>query len=267
MESSRRLAIAATLGVVVIALAAGSDFLYSSFWSSHAMVTSLLASLLVLAVTIVVLNEVIDRRDRRRWSVLAQYVLFQLVQSARATWMGAVELVTGHEIETGATEGLLAAARLGLDTASFSAATRVMLQDPERRRVLQEMLVIIATHSRDVIASWAAVMVGAGPYTGVFDRHVELQARVDWLAEILSHNEPTDRRTYHETKLARSSVSAEFATAFGSDDWLHDQIVSTTQLAVRLDYESRALGWKLVPLEDWNERIHSFVVDLPTISD
>ena len=65
MESSRRLAIAATLGVVVIALAAGSDFLYSSFWSSHAMVTSLLASLLVLAVTIVVLNEVIDRRDRR----------------------------------------------------------------------------------------------------------------------------------------------------------------------------------------------------------
>jgi hypothetical protein len=128
------------------------------------------------------------------------------------------------------------------------------------------MLVVLASHSRSVVANWAAVMVGAGPYTEIFDRHVEMQARLDWLAEILSHNEPTDKRTYHESKLARSSVAAEFATAFGNDDWLHDQIVSTTQLALRLDYESRALGWKLVPLEDWNERIHSLIVDLPTLS-
>ena len=267
MESARRLAIAATLGVIVIALAAGSDFVFGSFWSSHAMLTSLIASLLVLAVTVVVLNEVIDRRDRRRWSVLAQYVLFQLVQSARATWMGTVELIMGIEIETGSTEGLLAGARVGLDTASLSAATRIMLQDPERRRVLQEMLVILASHARSVVANWAAVMVGAGPYTEIFDRHVELQARLDWLSEILSHNEPTDKRTYHESKLARSSVSAEFATQFGNDDWLHDQTVSTTQLALRLDYESRALGWKLVPLEAWNERIQAFIVDLPSVND
>ena len=49
------------------------------------------------------------------------------------------------------------------------------------------------------------------------------------------------------------------------DDWLHDQIVSTTQFAVRLDYESRALGWKLVPFESWNERIQLFVGDLPAL--
>jgi hypothetical protein len=267
MDSARRLLIATAAGVAVIALAAASDFVIGSFWSSHAMLTSLLASLIVLAVTVVVLNEVIDRRDRRRWSVLGQYVLFQLVQAARATWMGTVELVTGAEIETGSTDGLLVGARRGLDTGSFSQATRVMLADPERRRVLQEMLVILATHSRAVIANWASVMVGAGPYTEVFDRHVELQARVDWLAEILSHNEPTAKRTYHETKLARSSVSAEFAQQFGNDDWLHDQIVSTTQLALRLDYESRALGWKLVPLEDWNERVQTFIVDLSALSD
>ena len=94
----------------MIALAAGSDFVFGSFWSSHAMLTSLIASLLVLAVTVVVLNEAIDRRDRRRWSMLAQYVLFQLVQTARATWMGTVELIMGIEIETGSTEGLLAGA-------------------------------------------------------------------------------------------------------------------------------------------------------------
>jgi hypothetical protein len=261
MEANRRLTIAATFGVVVIALAAGSDFVFGSFWTSHAMLTALIASLIVLAVTVVVLNEAIDRRDRRRWSVLAQYVLFQLVQSARATWMGTTELITGHEIETGSTEGLLVGAALALDTTAFSTATQAMLRDPERRRILQEMMVILATHSRAVIANWAAVMVGAGPYTEVFDRHVELQGRLDWIGEILSHNEPTAARTFHETKLARSSVSAEFASAFG-DDWMHDQLVSTTQLALRLDYESRALGWKLVPLEAWNERIQAFLGDV-----
>ena len=229
------------------------------------MLTSLIASLLVLAVTVVVLNEVLDRRDRRRWSVLAQYVLFGLVQCARASWMGFAELVTEQAIETGASEGLLAGAQRALDTTAFSAATKAMLEDPERRRVLQEMVVILATHSRGVIAGWASVMVGAGPYTEVFDRHVERQGRLDWIGEILSHNEPTDKRTFHETKLARSSLSAEYAGAFG-DDWLHDQIVSATQLAIRLDYESRALGWKLVPFESWNERIQSFASELPTLS-
>ncbi len=257
MESTRRLIVASALGVVVIALAAGSDFVFGSFWSSHAMLTSLIASLLVLAVTVIVLNEALDRRDRRRWSVLAQYVLFQLVQGARASWMGFVELITEQEIQTGATAGLLEGARLALDTSAFSAATKAMLADAERRRVLQEMSVILAAHCRGVIADWASVMVGAGPYTEVFDRHVELQGRLDWLAEILSHNEPTDARTFHQSKLARSSVAAEYAGIFG-DDWLHDQIVSTTQFAVQLDYESRTLAWKLVPLESWSERIQSF---------
>ena len=79
MEGTRRLVIAAALGLVVLALAA-------SFWGSHAMLTSLIASLLVLAVTVVVLNELLARRDRRRWSVLAQHVLFQ----GRVDWISDV---------------------------------------------------------------------------------------------------------------------------------------------------------------------------------
>jgi hypothetical protein len=37
MESTRRLVIAAALGVVVLALAAAADFLIGSFWGSRAM--------------------------------------------------------------------------------------------------------------------------------------------------------------------------------------------------------------------------------------
>ena len=265
MDSTRRLVIAAAAGVAVIGVAAASDFLFGSFWSSHAMLTSLIAALLVLAVTVVVLNEVLDRRDRRRWSVLAQHVLFQLVQCARATWMGLVELVDGHEVETGSTEGLLVGARFALDTPAFSAATRAMLEDSERRRVLQEMLVALAAHSRGVVANWAAVMVGAGPYTEVFDRHVELQGRLDWISETLSHNEPNEARSFLHRKLVRSSVAAEHAGIVGPD-WIHDQIVSTTQLAVRLDYESRALGFRLVPYEWWAKRIQTFAAEIPPLN-
>ena len=113
-------------------------------------------------------------------------------------------------------------------------------------------------HSRGVIANWAAVMVGSGPYTEVFDRHVELQGRLDWICEILSHNEPNEARTFLHQKLVRSSVAAEHAAGLGPQ-WMHDQLVSSTQLAVRLDYESRALGFKLVPLEWWAERTQTFI--------
>ncbi len=262
MESTRRLAIAAGVGIVVIVLAGASDFLVGSFWTGHAMLTALIASLIVLAVTVVVLNEWLDRRDRRRWSVLAQYVLFALVQAARATWTTLTELIMEREIEPGDAEQLRAAAAVALEGPALSAATRALLADPRRRALLQEALVALAEHSRGVIVSWASVMVGSGPYTDVFDRHVELQGRLDWISEILTTTEPGERRTPREAKLARSSVATEHAAVLGTDDWLHDQVVATVQLATRLDYESRALGFQLIPLEWWNARTRERIADL-----
>ena len=267
MDRARRLAIAGGVGTLLIILAGASDFVLGSFWSAHAMLTSLTASLIVLAVTVVVLNEWLERRDRRRWSVLAQYVLFQLVRAARATWTTLTEMITEREIEPGDPDELRTAAAAALDGPALSAATRVLLEDPRRRAQLQEALVALAAHSRAVIVSWASVMVGSGPYTDVFDRHVELQGRLDWISEILTTNEPGERRTLLDTKLARSSVATEHAAVLGTDQWLHDQIVATVQLATRLDYESRALGFKLVPYEEWVKRIHTFVDEPPTLND
>lgn len=262
MDSARRLAITAGVGTAVIVLAGASDFVLGSFWSTHAMLTALIASLIVLAVTVVVLNEWLERRDRRRWSVLAQYVLFQLVQAARATWTTLAELILQREIEPGDAEQLRVASAAALDGPALSAATRVLLADPRRRSILQEALIALAAHSRGVVVGWASVMVGSGPYTDVFDRHVELQGRLDWIAEILTTNEPGDGRTLRDTKLARSSVATEHAQQLGTDEWLHDQLVATVQLATRLDYESRALGFRLVPLEWWNARTQARVAGL-----
>src|SRR5579871_526325 len=184
----------------MIGLAAGSDFVIGSFWSRHTMVTSLSASLLVLAVTVAVLNEWLDRRDRRRWSVLAQYVLFQLVQTARLTWTTLFELLDGEEIAVARTEDLVAAARRALDTAAVSAAARALLADESRRDLLRQIISELAAHSQAVIARWAAVMVGSGPYTDLFDHHVELQGRLDWLGEILAQGRPAEDRSIRDEK-------------------------------------------------------------------
>src|ERR1700745_3638142 len=71
------------LSVLVLAGAVGWDVINDRFWSRPAFFTSLVASLIVVAVTAAVLNEVLGRRQRERWSVLAQYGLFALVQTAR----------------------------------------------------------------------------------------------------------------------------------------------------------------------------------------
>jgi hypothetical protein len=58
----------------------------------HTLFTALVASLIVVALTVAVLNEVLERRQRERWSVLAQYALFDLVGAARLVWTGLLEL-------------------------------------------------------------------------------------------------------------------------------------------------------------------------------
>ena len=75
--------IIAVLSVLVLAGAIAWDLADDEFWSRHALLTGLVASLIVVAVTAAVLNEVLERRQRERWSVLAQYALFDLVRTAR----------------------------------------------------------------------------------------------------------------------------------------------------------------------------------------
>src|SRR5436189_5534284 len=80
------------LNVLVLFGAIAWDLANDGFWSRHALFASLVASLIVVAVTAAVLNEVLERRQRERWSVLAQYALFDLVRSARLVWTGLLEL-------------------------------------------------------------------------------------------------------------------------------------------------------------------------------
>jgi len=78
-RGERRAAVVGGAGVALIAAAIASDFVIGSFWAKHAMLTSVVASLLIVVISVAVINELIERRDRQRWSLLAQSALFALV--------------------------------------------------------------------------------------------------------------------------------------------------------------------------------------------
>jgi hypothetical protein len=254
MIRERRLLLAAGVGLMLVLAAGASDFVLGSFWERHALLTSLLASILVLAVTVIVVNEVIDRRDQRRWNLLAQSVLFALIQSARATWTGMVEVLEITEVQAGSVEGLLDAARLARDSARVSKAIGELLGDEERRAQLQRVSTALSNHASDVIAKWAPVMVSARSYATVLDRHVELAGRLEWLSNVLTYNDPPDGQSRRDRNLARSNVATEHAEELGTDDWLHDQTLAVITLATELDYQSREHAYSIVPMTWWAER-------------
>jgi hypothetical protein len=254
MIGDRRLQVAAAAGLALIVAAGASDFLLGSFWERHGMLTSLVANLIVVGVTVAVVNQVVEGRDRRRWNLLAQTVLFALIQSARATWTGMLEVLQLAHVQSGSAQSLIDAREIALDASRVGAAIDALLRDEQRRAQLQTMSVALSEHASEVIAKWAPVMVSARPYAEVLDRHAELAARLAWLGNVLAYNEPPEGQSRRERTLARSSVASEYADELGTDEWLHDQILAVVTLATELDYEARESAYSIVPLSWWAER-------------
>lgn len=73
-----------------------SDLLAPHFWANHALLAGLAASVIVVMLTVALVNEAVERRCRERWSVLAQYVMLQLVRDARLVWTAVAELAGRH---------------------------------------------------------------------------------------------------------------------------------------------------------------------------
>src|SRR6201995_3485647 len=107
----------ALAAIALLALVGGvlSDALEERFWTDHALLAGLVASVIVVMLTVALVNEALERRSRQRWSVLAQYVMLQLVRDARIVWTGVAELAGLMPSEPYATEGdvLTAAAAIG----------------------------------------------------------------------------------------------------------------------------------------------------------
>jgi hypothetical protein len=121
------------LGVLVVSGAIAWDFTNDRFWSHHALLTSLVASFIAVAVTAAVLNEVLERRLRERWSVVAQYALLDLVRTARLVWSGLLELAGLVPNDEVGDEALAADSEAVRDRPRLAAAIDEMLANPKGR--------------------------------------------------------------------------------------------------------------------------------------
>jgi uncharacterized small protein (DUF1192 family) len=244
--------------VAVAALVGGiaSDFIDAGFWRRHALLAGLAASVIVVMLSLAVINEVLERRRRERWTVLAQYVMFELVRNARMIWSGILDVAGVLPVDPGQANAVETGAELVQDTPRLTAAVRSVTQDDDRRALLQSEIAFLAAHSDEVLGRWAAVMLDSDVYAEMIDRHVELAGDVAWLGALLDDAQPPDDE--RRQKRARSSPAVQIQADL-SGDWLADRLVVIAQLAEQLDRGTVELALRVVPVEWWEGRLGTTV--------
>lgn len=240
------IAVAALVGGIV------SDASGGGFWVRHALLASLAASVIVVMLSIAVINEVLERRRRQRWSILAQYVMLEFVRNARLIWTGVLEhagLLASDDVRPDLVD---ANARLVRDTSRLAAALRDAVADDARRLELHDAVALLAAHSDQVLGRWAAVMLNAEVYAEVVDRHVELASDLNWLNSLLDNSDPPEDQRRQQR--ARSSPAVQIEGGIAGEQ-LVDRVVVITQLAEALDRTTLELALRIVPVEWWQNRL------------
>jgi hypothetical protein len=242
----------------LLALVAGviSDAAAPRFWARHALLASLVASVIVVLLSVAVIDEVLERRRRRRWKVLAQYVMFELVRNARMTWSGILDIAGMLPTGTVRTDMLTLGAAAVKDTTALTAALNALANDGDRRVDLHSEIALLAEHADDVLARWAAVMLNAEVYAEVINRHVELAGDITWIASLLDSSHPPDDPG---RRLRAQNSPALQIEPNRSSDWLADRLVVIAQLAEELDRTTLDLALQIVPVEWWEDRLRTTV--------
>jgi hypothetical protein len=258
-RETRAIAVAALL-----ALAAGvvSDRFAGGFWGRHALLAGLASSVIVVLLSVALVSEAVERRRRRHWRVLAQYVMLELVRNARLVWTVVTELAGLMPADAHTTASMDAGARAVRDTAGLAEAIRELVADSDRRRLLHEKITRFASHSDDLLGRWAAVMLNADAYADVVDRHVELAVDIAGLGSLLDYFEPTDGDSARRRK-SQSDAAIQIQGKF-DDDWLTDTVVAITQLAEELDRQTLELALRIVPVEWWAARLRDTSLERPS---
>jgi hypothetical protein len=249
------------LGVLVLCGAVAWDLVSDSFWFRHALFTSLVANTIIVAMSLAVLNEVLQRRQRQRWSVLAQHALFDLLGTARLVWTSLLELtglVPDDDLEGG---GLAAGSEAVRDTPRLAAAMGEILNSADRREQLHRLIGRLLADGQEVLGRWADVMVNSGTYAEILDRHVELYSRLSWWGSVLDESEPLAEHL-NRPRLSRLSAATQTSGPI-EDEWLRDNLVAIAQLAESLDRSSFDLAMQIVPVEWWAAQLP----DRPSAAD
>jgi 8-oxo-dGTP pyrophosphatase MutT (NUDIX family) len=209
---------------------------------------------IVVMISVAVIDAVLERRRRERWSILAQFVMLELVRNARLIWTGVLAQVGLLSVDAARPESVDANGRIVRDTPRLTAAVRHTIADDALRRELREEIALLAAHTDEVLGRWAAVMLNADVYAEVIDRHVELASDISWLISLLDNAEPPQE--HRRQRRASSSPAVQVEGQIAGEE-LAARIVVITQLAEELDRNTLDLALRIVPVEWWETRLGS----------
>jgi hypothetical protein len=256
LRGTRALAVVALLALVGGVV---SDALARSFWAAHSLLAGLVASVIVVMLTVGLVNEASERRSRQRWRVLAQYVMLQLVRDARLVWTGIAGLAglmpsdpyAGERDLLTAATSIDAGSSAVRDTARLTAALRELLASGDKRQRLHDRVTLLVEQNDSVLGRWAAVMLNADAYAEVIDRHVELASDLAWLGgvlgfELADDDGPTRKGRSHPAALVEGPLD---------DEVLVQRLAAITQLAEQLDRGTLAVAIRVVPVDWWREQL------------
>jgi len=248
--------IGALVALLVLAGGVVLDLTTEHFWASNALLAGLLSSLIVVMLSAAVFNEAVERRNRRRWSVLAQYVMLELVRQARLVWTSVMEVAGLMAPDATDAASIDAAAQAVRDTERLTAAIREAVSDDAKQRQLHQGVSAFVVHGDEVLGRWAGVMLNANAYAEIIDRHVELASDIAWLDSLLDSRHPTNDFVKRRRGAASPAIQIEGSI---DDDTLTDRIVAITQLAEGLDRTTLELAMRIVPVEWWAARLGTTV--------
>ncbi|HUE61405.1 MAG TPA: hypothetical protein VMO88_17685 [Acidimicrobiales bacterium] len=248
----RQTRVVAVLALIAFVAGIVSDNTNGDFWARHSLLAGLVASVIVVILSIGVVNEVIERRRRQRWSILAQYVMFELTRNARMIWSGILDLADLLPSQIDEQDYVAAGAQIVHDTPRLTAAVREIITNEDALARLHTEIAFLAEHADEVLGRWAGVMLNAEVYAEVMDRHVELAGDVVWIGGVLDSAYPPD--DLRRQRRSRSSPAVQIESEL-SPDWFADRIVVITQLAEDLDRGTLDLALRIVPVQWWRARL------------
>ena len=213
-------------GIALLLILAGSitDVAVTMFWDRNAMLTSVLADVLVLLVGVAVINEWLDIRSAERWRTVAYYALVELLEASRDTWIR-----LSHELDVAQGEPMTVMQLSDRVLAEGGAAmlrdrAAAALADPEARARLIEIVAEISEETRTALTNWAPIMITTAPSADAINRFTHLHGRLVRLRYVLQ--EDIQGHTIDNIEV-------------GDDEWAARRIATVIRLGAQL-----AIGYR-----------------------
>jgi hypothetical protein len=222
--------------LLLIVAASVTDVTITHFWDRNAMLTGVLADVLVLLLGVAVINEWLDIRATERWRVVARYALVELVYASRSTWVRLCHALDLHEGRAATVNELAERVKAPGGAEMLQDRAAQVLADPVRRGQLRALVTELSDQTRDTVTSWAPVMITTGPSADAINRFTHMHGRLMRLRFVLQ-----------ETIAGHQIPHIEI----GDDRWAARRVATIVGLGARLNEHFRAEAFQLMAPEDW----------------